>query len=91
MANRTTNRPGTPTVRHLEQFIEGMTAGVILVDPSGALIGANPAALRMLGVAKRQDLGTTARIWSVALGAGPSVFCHDPISDWNGPIPALFK
>ena len=38
----------------------GLTAGVILVDPSGALIGANAAALRMHGVETPEDLGTTA-------------------------------
>ena len=43
-----------------EQLIQGRTAGVILVDPSGALINANPAALRMHGVDSLQALGTTA-------------------------------
>ena len=38
----------------------GLTAGVILVDPSGVLIGANAAALKMHGVAKAADLGATA-------------------------------
>ena len=38
----------------------GLTAGVILVHPSGALIGANAAALRMHGVASAAELGATA-------------------------------
>ena len=50
----------TPSLRHLEQLIDGLTAGVILVDPSGAIIGANPAALRMHGVARTKELGVTA-------------------------------
>lgn len=54
------NRPPSPTLRHLEQLIAGLTAGVILVDPSGALIGANAAALMLHGVEKLADLGTTA-------------------------------
>ena len=54
------NRPPPPTLRHLEQLIQDLTAGVILVDPSGALIGANPAAVRMHGVKAAADLGATA-------------------------------
>ena len=54
------NRPPSPTLRHLEQLIAGLTAGVILIDPSGVLIGANEAALRMHGVTKLEQLGTTA-------------------------------
>jgi len=50
----------TPTFRHMEQLIQGVTAGIILVDPSGTLISANPAALRMHGVTRLRDLGTTA-------------------------------
>ena len=52
--------PPSPTLRHLEQLMHGLTAGVILVDPSGAIIGANPAALRMHGIARVEDLGGTA-------------------------------
>ncbi len=52
--------PPSPTLRHLEQLMAGLTAGVILVDPAGVLIGANAAALRMHGVAKAEELGTTA-------------------------------
>ena len=38
----------------------GLTAGIILVDPSGVLIGANAAALRMHGVTKLAELGVTS-------------------------------
>lgn len=52
--------PPSPTLRHLEQLMAGLTAGVILVDPAGVMIGANSAALRMHGVASVEELGTTA-------------------------------
>ena len=55
-----TSGPHRPTLRHLEQLMAGLTAGVILVDPSGVLVGANAAALRMHGVARAEELGTTA-------------------------------
>lgn len=55
-----TNTPPTPTLRHLEQLMADLTAGVILVDPSGTIIGANAAALRMHGVATAEELGATA-------------------------------
>ena len=51
---------GSPTLRHLEQLMAGLTVGVILVHPSGALIGANDAALAMHGVKKAEELGATA-------------------------------
>ena len=54
------NRPPSPTLRHLEQLMADLTAGIILVDPSGAIIGANAAALRMHGIVKVEELGTTA-------------------------------
>jgi PAS domain S-box-containing protein len=54
------NRPRSPSVTHLEQLMAGLTAGVILVDPSGVLINANAAALRMHGVADLAGLGATA-------------------------------
>ena len=60
MEDDRTDRPPSPTLRHLEQLIADLTAGVILVDPSGVLIGANAAALRMHGVGKIEALGTTA-------------------------------
>ena len=49
-----------PSVHHLEQLMQGLTAGVILVDPSGVLLNANPAALRMHGVRTLEELGATA-------------------------------
>ena len=53
-------RLAQPTLHHLEQLVEGLTAGVILVDPSGAILNANPAALKMHGVKSLADLGETA-------------------------------
>jgi PAS domain S-box-containing protein len=50
----------SPTLRHLEQLMADLTSGIILVDPAGAIIGANAAALRMHGVVKQEDLGATA-------------------------------
>ena len=50
----------SPTLQHLRQLVEGMTAGVILVDPAGAILSANPAALTMHGVSRTTDLGATA-------------------------------
>ena len=44
----------------MRQLVEGMTAGVILVDPSGAILSANPAAIAMHGGTKAADLGETA-------------------------------
>jgi PAS domain S-box-containing protein len=54
------NRPPTPTLRHLEQLIADLTAGVVLVDPAGVLVSANAAALRMHGVSSLAELGATA-------------------------------
>jgi PAS domain S-box-containing protein len=51
--------PG-PTLHHLEQLMESLLAGVILMDPAGVLLGANAAALKMHGVDKVEDLGATA-------------------------------
>jgi PAS domain-containing protein len=48
------------TLRHLEQLIGGLTAGVILIDLAGAIIWANDAALAMHGAEKVDDLGGTA-------------------------------
>jgi PAS domain S-box-containing protein len=49
-----------PTLRHLEQLMAQLLDGVILVDPAGAILSANAAALRMHGVQKTADLGSTA-------------------------------
>lgn len=54
------NTPPSPTLRHLEQLMADLTAGIILVDPSGVIISANAAALRMHGVVRLEDLGATA-------------------------------
>lgn len=48
------------TLRHLEQLIGGMTAGVILIDIAGTIIWANDAALVMHGVKTVAALGATA-------------------------------
>jgi PAS domain S-box-containing protein len=49
-----------PTLHHLEQLMQGLLDGVILVDPTGTILSANPAALRMHGVADAAALGGTA-------------------------------
>ncbi|HEX8485986.1 helix-turn-helix transcriptional regulator [Sphingomonas sp.] len=60
MAKTNARSVGTPTLQHLEQLIHGLTAGIILVDPAGAILSANPAACRMHGVADASGLGATA-------------------------------
>lgn len=45
------------TLRHLEQLIGGMTAGVVLIDLAGSILWANEAALKMHGVAAIDGLG----------------------------------
>ncbi|HXH15414.1 MAG TPA: helix-turn-helix transcriptional regulator [Sphingomonas sp.] len=58
------NSPGKslhqPTLHHLEQLMTGLLEGVILMDPTGVILSANPAALKMHGVERVQDLGETA-------------------------------
>ncbi|MCK8455549.1 helix-turn-helix transcriptional regulator [Sphingomonas faeni] len=49
-----------PTLHHLEQLMTGLLEGVILLDPTGTILSANPAALRMHGVRTVNDLGQTA-------------------------------
>ncbi|WP_293881543.1 helix-turn-helix transcriptional regulator [Sphingomonas sp.] len=49
-----------PTLQHLGQLIEGLLQGVILVDPTGVILSANPAALTMHGVDDVTGLGATA-------------------------------
>jgi PAS domain S-box-containing protein len=51
--------PGN-TLSHLEQLIGGLTAGVILIDLTGAILWANDAALAMHGVERAAGLGRTA-------------------------------
>ncbi|MEG3166106.1 PAS domain S-box protein [Sphingomonas sp. PB2P19] len=49
-----------PTLHHLEQLMEGLIEGVILMDPTGVILSANPAALKAHGVSALDDLGATA-------------------------------
>ncbi len=49
-----------PTLHHLEQLIRELIAGVVLMDPTGAILSANPAALKMHGIDKLAGLGATA-------------------------------
>ena len=48
-----------PTLSHLEQLIDALIAGVILIDPTGVILSANPAALEMHGVDTVEGLGVT--------------------------------
>lgn len=49
-----------PTLRHLEQLMTQLLDGVILIDPTGTILSANAAALRMHGVDAVTALGATA-------------------------------
>ncbi len=49
-----------PTMRHLEQLMAQLLDGVILIDSTGVILSANPAALAMHGVDTVDDLGATA-------------------------------
>ncbi len=49
-----------PTLTHLEQLMDGLLAGVILMDPTGVILSANPTALKMHGIDRIEDLGATA-------------------------------
>lgn len=49
-----------PSLRHLEQLMAQLLDGVILVDPTGVILSANDAALRMHGASSVDDLGGTA-------------------------------
>ena len=60
MAEPLTTSLAGGTLRHLEQLIGGLNAGVILIDLSGAIIWCNDAALTMHGATKPEDLGSTA-------------------------------
>lgn len=44
----------------LQQLVAGLSEGVILVDPDGAITWANPAALKVHGVATLEGLGRSA-------------------------------
>ncbi|MDB5714477.1 MAG: helix-turn-helix transcriptional regulator [Sphingomonadales bacterium] len=60
MSTKPKNAPHDPTLRHLEQLIEGLLQGVILIDPTGVILSVNRAALDMHGVKEAHELGTTA-------------------------------
>lgn len=60
MINRQTNTIAGSTLRHLEQLIGDLTAGIILIDLAGTIVWANEAALTMHGVRQMADLGTNA-------------------------------
>ena len=49
-----------PTFRHLEQLMAQLLDGVILMDPTGTILSANPAALRMHCVERVAELGRSA-------------------------------
>lgn len=57
VAHRTV--PG-PSIHHLRQLMESLLEGVILMDPTGIILGANAAALKMHGISAVEDLGETA-------------------------------
>lgn len=48
------------TLGHLQQLVDALSAGVILVDPAGTILWVNPAALAMHGVATQAEIGATA-------------------------------
>lgn len=60
MSRTSSNPVPAPTLHHLEQLMESLLAGVILMDPTGVILGANAAALTMHGIARVEDLGPTA-------------------------------
>ena len=60
MAAPTAHTDRQPTLRHLEQLMAQLLDGVILVDSTGVILSANPAALAMHGVREPEDLGKTA-------------------------------
>jgi PAS domain S-box-containing protein len=53
-----------PTLRHLEQLMAQLLDGVILLDTTGVILSANPAALAMHGVGRLEDLGGTAEAYA---------------------------
>lgn len=60
MIATTSSAPSGTTLGHLRQLVDALSAGVILVDPAGTILWANPAALAMHGVARQEDIGATA-------------------------------
>ncbi len=53
-----------PTLRHLEQLMAQLLDGVIVVDPTGVILRANAAALKMHGIDRIEDLGSTAEVYA---------------------------
>ncbi|KQN80017.1 PAS domain S-box protein [Sphingomonas sp. Leaf62] len=53
-----------PTLRHLEQLMAQLLDGVIVVDPTGVILRANAAALKMHGIDRVEDLGATAEAYA---------------------------
>lgn len=53
-----------PTLRHLEQLMAQLLDGVIVVDPTGVILRANAAALKMHGIDRFEDLGATAEAYA---------------------------
>jgi PAS domain S-box-containing protein len=68
MSTKQKNAPHDPTLRHLEQLIEGLLQGVILIDPTGVILSVNRAALDMHGVKEPHELGTTADQYAEQFG-----------------------
>jgi len=58
MSDRISGRPAR--TRQLQQIIAGLGEGVILIDPEGAILWANPAALAMHGASALDELGEDA-------------------------------
>ncbi len=53
-----------PTLLHLEQLMAQLLDGVIVVDPTGVILRANAAALKMHGVDRIEDLGSTVEVYA---------------------------
>ena len=49
-----------PTLHHLDQLIGQLLDGVILLDPTGMILSANEAAVRMHGLTSAAGFGRTA-------------------------------
>src|ERR1044071_1352041 len=64
--------PRPPGLRHLEQLMARLMDGVILIDPSGAILGANTAALHMHGVEDAAALGSTAEDYAARFSLRPA-------------------
>lgn len=60
MPSQPPNAARPPTMRHLEQLMAQLLDGVILIDHTGVVLSANPAALAMHGVNEVRELGATA-------------------------------